>query len=49
MKPEELNVDIEPRLEILKVEEPSTRQEGIKVADTEELINKLRNEAKVIS
>ena len=49
MKPEELNVDIEPRLEILKVEEPSTRQEGIKVADTEELIDKLRNEAKVIA
>ncbi len=49
IKPEDLGVDIEPRLEILRVEEPSTRQAGIKVADTEELIDKLRNEAKVIS
>ena len=49
MKPEELNVDIKPRLETLKVEEPPTREAGVKVADVEELIDKLRNEAKVIS
>ena len=48
MKPEELNVDIKPRLETLRVEEPPSREAGIKVADVEELIDKLRNEAKVI-
>ena len=41
-------VNIEPRLTIVKVEEPETRAAGIKVADVQELVNKLRNEAKVI-
>ena len=44
----DLGVDIEPRLTIVKVEEPETRAAGIKVADVQELVNKLRNEAKVI-
>ena len=47
--PEELGVDISPRLEILSVEPPEERQAGIKVENVEELVDKLRNEAKVIS
>lgn len=42
-------VDIAPRLTTLKVTEPSQRQAGILVADVDQLIEKLRNEAKVIS
>ena len=45
---EELGVDIKPRIEVLKVEEPSKRQKGIMVQDVQELIQKLKNEAKVI-
>ncbi len=41
-------VDITPRLEIIKVEEPPARQAGIKVADVSELVDKLKNEAGVI-
>jgi len=44
----ELEVDIQPRLEILKVEEPPSRAGGIKVADVADLVNKLRNEARVV-
>ena len=44
----DLGVNIEPRLTTLKVEEPETRPAGIKVADVQELVNKLKNEAKVI-
>ena len=47
--PEELGVDISPRLEILSVEPPEERQAGIKVDNVEELVDRLRNEAKVIS
>ena len=43
--PEELGVDISPRLEILSVEPPEERQAGIKVENVEELVDKLRNEA----
>merc|ERR550537_8867 len=43
-----LGVDLKPRLEILKVEDPPTRQGGVKVADVDELIDKLKNEAKVL-
>jgi len=43
-----LGVDIENRLNVLKVDEPPTREAGIKVADAAELVDKLRNEAKVI-
>jgi len=43
-----LGVDITPRLTIEKVEEPASRAAGIKVADVQELVDKLKNEAKVI-
>ena len=46
--PVELGVDVAPRLKLLKVEEPPVRQGGVKVADVDELVSKLRNEAKVI-
>ena len=46
--PEELGVDVTPRLETLKVEEPPVRAAGIIVADVDELLDKLQNEAKVI-
>ena len=45
---DELGVDVSPRLEVLKVEEPEKRAAGIKVASVDELVDKLRNEAKVI-
>ena len=45
---EDLEIDIKPRLQQLKVEEPPKRQKGIMVADVAELIQKLKNEAKVI-
>jgi electron transfer flavoprotein beta subunit len=44
-----LGVDIAPRLELISVEPPATRAEGIKVESVEELVSKLKNEAKVIS
>ena len=48
MKVEDLNIDTEPRLEILKVEEPKSREAGIMVKSVDEMIEKLKNEAKVI-
>ncbi len=48
MKPEDLGVDYSPRLSVVKVAEPPVRQGGGKVADVDELIEKLKNEAKVI-
>ena len=48
IKIEELNVEIKQRLDVLKVEEPSKRQSGIMVKTVEELVEKLKNEAKVI-
>ncbi len=48
LSPEDLGVDVTPRLTTLKVEEPPTRAAGVKVADVDELLEKLRNEAKVI-
>jgi electron transfer flavoprotein beta subunit len=48
MTPEELGVDVTPRLITLKVEEPAKRQGGIKVGSVEELVDKLKNEARVI-
>ncbi len=47
-KPEDLGVDIAPRLKTLKVEEPAARKAGIKVKTVQELVEKLRNEAGVI-
>jgi electron transfer flavoprotein beta subunit len=44
----DLGVDVTPRLTIQKVEEPAARAAGIKVADVQELVGKLKNEAKVI-
>jgi len=49
LKPDALGVDIAPRLTTLKVEEPAKRKAGAKVADVKDLVQKLRNEAKVIS
>ncbi|NKB58222.1 MAG: electron transfer flavoprotein subunit beta/FixA family protein [Alphaproteobacteria bacterium] len=48
MTPDELGVDTAPRLSGLSVVEPPKRQEGVKVEDVAELVEKLRNEAKVI-
>jgi len=48
VKPAELGVDVAPRLTVLRVSEPPKRSAGIKVADVAELVNKLKNEAKVI-
>ena len=47
-KPEELGVDVSPRIKTLKVTEPAKRGAGVKVADVTALIDKLKNEAKVI-
>ncbi|WP_461515649.1 electron transfer flavoprotein subunit beta/FixA family protein [Porticoccus sp.] len=46
--PEELGVDTAPRVTLLKVEAPAQRAAGIKVASVDELVEKLKNEAKVI-
>ena len=48
VKPAELGIDVAPRLTTLKVVEPAARSAGIKVADVAQLIDKLKNEAKVI-
>jgi electron transfer flavoprotein beta subunit len=48
LTPDDLGVDVRPRLQVLKVEEPPVRQGGVKVADVAELVEKLKNEAKVI-
>src|SRR5690349_416268 len=48
VKPADLGVDVTPRLTVLKVEEPAKRQAGKKVGSVQELVDKLRNEAKVI-
>jgi len=47
-KPEDLGVDVTPRLKTLKVSEPPKRGAGIKVPDVATLVDKLKNEAKVI-
>jgi electron transfer flavoprotein beta subunit len=48
LSPEDLGVDVTPRLETLKVVEPPPRQAGVIVASVAELVEKLRDEAKVI-
>ncbi|MBW6493002.1 MAG: electron transfer flavoprotein subunit beta/FixA family protein [Burkholderiaceae bacterium] len=48
LKPADLGVDVAPRLKTLKVTPPPARKAGIKVADVAALVDKLRNEAKVI-
>ena len=48
MSATDLGIDTKPRIEQIKVEEPPKRKAGIKVANVAELVNKLKNEAKVI-
>jgi len=48
LKPDALGVNVAPRLKTLKVSEPPKRKGGVKVADAKALVDKLRNEAKVI-
>jgi electron transfer flavoprotein beta subunit len=48
LSPADLGVDVTPRLKTLKVSEPPGRKAGIKVADVAALVDKLKNEAKVI-
>jgi len=48
LTPAELGVDVSPRMRVLKVEPPPERKAGIKVGSVAELVDKLRNEAKVI-
>jgi electron transfer flavoprotein beta subunit len=48
LKPEDLGVDVTPRLTTLKVVEPPKRSAGVKVGSIAELVDKLKNEAKVI-
>ena len=45
---DELGVDIKPRLSVIKVEEPASREAGVKVNSVMELVKKLKEEAKVI-
>ncbi|WP_295522443.1 electron transfer flavoprotein subunit beta/FixA family protein [Limnohabitans sp. Rim8] len=47
-KPEDLGVDVSPRIKTLKVAEPAKRSAGIKVPDVATLVDKLKNVAKVI-
>jgi electron transfer flavoprotein beta subunit len=46
--PDALGVDVTPRLTTVKVTEPAKRQAGIKVPDVATLVDKLKNEARVI-
>ncbi len=48
VKPADLGVEVAPRLKTLKVAEPGKRKAGVMVKDVPELVEKLRNEAKVI-
>ena len=48
LKPDALGVDVTPRLKTLKVSEPPKRKGGIMVPDGATLVDKLKNEAKVI-
>jgi electron transfer flavoprotein beta subunit len=48
MTPSDLGVDITPRVTVVRVTEPPTRDAGVIVTDVAQLVDKLRNEAKVI-
>ena len=48
LKPDALGVDVKPRLATLRVVEPAKRKAGVKVPDAKTLVDRLRNEAKVI-
>ena len=45
---EDMGIDVTPRLKVEKVDSPAERAGGVMVDSVDELINKLRNEAKVI-
>ena len=49
LKPEDLGVDVTPRLQYLKFEEPPKRQAGSKVGSVAELVAKLKDEAGVLA
>ena len=49
VKPADLGVDVAPRLSTVSVAEPPKRSAGVKVADVAQLVDKLKNEAKVIA
>lgn len=49
VKPEDLGVDLKSHLKIVRVEDPPTRAAGIKVETVDDLVDKLKNEAKVIA
>ena len=49
LTPDELGVDVVPRLTIVNVSEPPARAGGVKVEDVNQLVDKLRNEAKVLT
>ena len=46
--PDDLGIDVTPRMETLKVTNPPSRSAGVKVTDVAELVDKLKNEAKVL-
>jgi len=46
--PDDLGIDVNSRLKVLSIEQPAKRAAGIKLADVQELMDKLKNEAKVI-
>ncbi len=48
LSPADLGIDVTPRVQVLKVVEPPAREAGVKVASVAELVDKLKNEAKVI-
>jgi len=48
VSPADLGVDVTPRIEVIHVVEPPARAAGVKVSSAEELVDKLKNEAKVI-
>jgi electron transfer flavoprotein beta subunit len=47
-KPEDLGIDVSPRLQVLKTVEPAQRKGGVKVADVAELVHKLKTEAGIL-
>ena len=48
LSPSDLDVDVTPRTEVVSVVEPPAREAGVRVGSAEELVEKLKNEAKVI-
>lgn len=48
LKPADIGVDVAPKIKLLNVAEPPARKPGVKVSSVQELVEKLRNEAKVL-